>query len=92
MTMVAPINIAATAAATSNILVIPVFWLIVGKNVDVELGTVISGVKVDGADVCERLMAVVVTAVVGLIVAVVELGGVYGVMLMLNCSDVEAAT
>ena len=52
-------------------------------------------VKVDGVDVCGRLTAVVVTAVVGLVVALVVLvvlGGVYGVTLMLNCSDVEAAT
>ena len=37
-------------------------------------------------------MAVVVTAVVGLVMIVVELGGVYGVTLILNCSAVEAAT
>ena len=37
-------------------------------------------------------MAVVVTAVVVVVVAVVVLGGVYGVTLMLNCSDVEVTT
>jgi hypothetical protein len=37
-------------------------------------------------------MAVVVTAVVVLAMTVVELGGVYEVTLMLNCSAVEAAT
>ena len=37
MTVIAPINTDATAAATSNVLVISVFWVIVGENVEVEL-------------------------------------------------------
>jgi hypothetical protein len=92
ITVIAPTNTAATAAAISSVPVMSAFSVVAGKNVDVELREITWPVEVDSVDVCERLVAVVVNVVVVEVVAVVAVGGVYGVTLMLNCSDVEVTT
>jgi hypothetical protein len=85
---------AATATAMRRVPFKSVLWVVVSENVDVELRCVTWRVEANVVDVCERLMAFVVMAVVLVVavVAVVVIGGVYSVTLMLNCSDVEATT
>jgi hypothetical protein len=92
MTVIAPVNIATTAAAMSSAPFMSVLWIVVGENIDVEL-SVIWRVEVNVADVCEGMMFVV-TAVgtVAVVGVVVEVGAAYGVTLTLNCSEVEATT
>jgi hypothetical protein len=94
MTTIAPVNMATTAAAVSSVPFMSVLWALVGENVDVELRSVTWRVEGIVADVCEGLMTFVVTAVVTVAAAAVfvVVGGVYGVTLTLNCSDVEATT